>query len=184
MIPELSEDEIDEALTKVEAGLNSYCWIQDNLGRCDVSTDRGFQRRYTGFYRIRRDETWLNVYYEMMEEAKKRGISFPEALDRLQEQTGAIEASFASKLVATLDPNKPVIDKHVLENFGLRLPYHYVADRKTQTIHVYIKLCEEYERLMASPLGKRMCSKFAEKYPQAYVTDVKKIDLILWQKRR
>ena len=64
-----------------------------------------------------------------MQVSKAQCINFPEALRALRERTGRLEASFASKLVATLDPNKPVIDKFVLSNFNLRLPYHGAANR-------------------------------------------------------
>ena len=180
----LTENEVYEALPKVLEGLRKYCWLQDNFRRCDVSKDRGFQRKYNDFYKVRRDADWRRHYYELMEKAKIQEIPFPEALRALRERTGRIEASFASKLVATRDPNKPVVDKFVLKNFGLRLPYHYAANRESRTIEVYEELCRRYAHLMGRSVARMICENFARMYPWAKITDLKKIDLVLWQTRK
>jgi hypothetical protein len=69
-----------------------------------------------------------------MESAKVTGIEFPEALREISRRTGRIEASFSSKLVATLSPTKPVIDRFVLENFELKLPRWGLHDRESRII--------------------------------------------------
>lgn len=97
--------------------------------------------------------------------------------------TGRIEASFASKLVATLDPSKPVIDKFVLGNFELRLPTRTVANREERTIELYQQLCLKYCGFMKGPVGTMIRKMFDEKYPNANITHLKKIDLVLWQIR-
>jgi hypothetical protein len=61
-------------------------------------------------------------FFALLESSKLNGIGFPEALREIHHRCGMVEASFASKLVATLDPSKPVIDKFVLEYFAMRLP--------------------------------------------------------------
>ena len=64
-----------------------------------------------------------------MECARSGGFDFSLTLVELFAATGRIEASFASKLHATLHPNAPVTDSVVLENLGLRLPAVAVPDR-------------------------------------------------------
>jgi hypothetical protein len=118
-----------------------------------------------------------------MEASKVQAITFSQALRTLRELTGRIEASFASKLVATLDPNKPVVDKFVLDNFGLRLPYYSTDNRESKTIQVYSQLCRKYEGLMACPIAHIICANFAKMYPWANITDLKKVDFVLWQIR-
>ena len=179
----LTEKEIDEGLAKIRYGLRKYCWIQANLQKCDVSKDHDFQTRFNDFYKVRRDARWRGRYYELMQKAKGDGITFAKAVRALRDQTGRIEASFASKLVATLDPAKPVIDKFVLGNFGLRLPYHNASNREPKAVEVYKQLCKEYEALMSSSIGHMICDKFRNRYPWAEITDLKKIDLVLWQIR-
>ena len=118
-----------------------------------------------------------------MEKSKRDGISFDRALADLFNRTGRLEASFASKLVATIDPNQPVIDSVVLRRFGLRLPYHSAPDRLQRVIRVYEQLSDGYARLMGLPIGVMMRERFASAFPGKEITELKKIDLILWQVR-
>jgi hypothetical protein len=119
----LTESIIDGALSRVVAKrLRRYCWIQENVHARDVSQDYVFQNQFNAFYRVRRNSDWQRHFYTLLEASKASGIMFTHALHVLLEQTSRFEASFASKLVATLYPEKPVIDQHVLRNFGLRLP--------------------------------------------------------------
>ncbi len=179
----ITENQVDTALPKIKEGLRKYCWIQENFQRCNVSKDPNFQTRFNGFYKVRRKAHWRLHYYELMEAMKCRGVTFAQALRVLRQRTDRIEASFASKLVATLNPNRPVVDKFVLKNFGLRLPYHYVTNREAKTIQVYDELCLKYQDLMGRPIASMICEKFVEMYPWANITDLKKVDLVLWQNR-
>ena len=180
----LTEADVQEALGKVGAALRQYCWIQQAFRQCDVRRDQQFQVRYNGFYRVRRNADWRKVYYDLMERAKSAELTFAEVLSSLKEQTGMLEASFASKLVATVDPNRPVVDQFVLRNFGLRLPYPYAPDRTSRTIRIYEELCRHYDELLNSPTGQMICGKFESRYPWAEITNLKKVDLVLWQTRR
>ena len=179
----ITETQIDAALPLVEAGLRKYCWLQGNVKRLNVEKNDEFQRRFNDFYKVRRDENWRAIYYKLMETAKAEGITFPVALRSLTTQTGRIEASFASKLVATLNPDCPVIDKFILGNFDLRLPYHYSSDRENKTISIYNQLCSKITNVMNSNHGEMICSKFQKRYPWADITDTKKIDLVFWKIR-
>ena len=126
---------------------------------------------------------WRAVFFELLEDSKIAGIDFAQALRSLADSTGRLEASFASKLVATLDPSKPVIDKFVLMNFGLKLPHQKAVNRTTCIIEVYERLVVEYAYLMMRPLGERIRAMFDDKYPGSGISDLKKIDLVLWQAR-
>jgi hypothetical protein len=180
----LTETAVNRALPKIEAGLHKYCWIQDNFQQCDVRRDQNFQRRYSGFYKVRRGSEWRRQYYELMQMSKGQKITYPQALRAMIDRTNRIEASFTSKLIATLDATKPVVDKFVLNNFGLHLPFHYAANREPKTIQVYDELCRKYEDLMGHPIAGMICDKFVQMYPWANITDLKKVDLVLWQTRK
>ena len=179
----LTENQVDKALPKVEDGLRKYCWIQENFQRCDVSKDWNFQTKFNDFYKVRRNARWRLHYYELMEAMKSHDMTFAQALRILRQKTNRIEASFASKLVSTLNPNKPVVDKFVLKNFDLRLPYYSATNRESKTIQVYDELCLKYKDLMGRQIASVICDKFVEMYPWANITDLKKVDLVLWQNR-
>jgi hypothetical protein len=179
----LTEPQLGRALDRVAPALEKYLWIMDHVRGCDVSTDATFQRRFNGFYRVRKSATWQAPYYALMERAKAEPLTFAEVLRALHEQVGRIEASFTSKLVATLDPWLPVLDQIVLQHLGLRMPAAHEADRLAKTCTLFEALCERYAALLASPEGRLICQRFQQRYPHAELTDVKRIDLVLWQHR-
>lgn len=119
---DLTKEQIDCALLRVEDGLRKYLSLQDSLENVDVSKDQDFQKRFNHFYRIRRNRNWQSQFYKLLQEKKKKGVAFAYALKTINRNTGRLEASFASKLVATIHPDKPVIDKFVLDNADLKLP--------------------------------------------------------------
>jgi hypothetical protein len=44
-------------------GLDKYQYIMEHVMKTDVSADEDFQRIFNGFYIVRRNEEWRNVYY-------------------------------------------------------------------------------------------------------------------------
>jgi hypothetical protein len=179
----LSVPEIQKALERLADGLRRYQWLQDKVSKCDVTTDPEFQRRFNAFYRVRRNAEWRSEFFALMEKSKSSGTNFSGALQTVHRSTGRIEASFTSKLVATLDPSKPVIDKFVFRCFKLRLPNWGSANREEKTIELYGQLCLKYDGFTKSPDGVKIRNMFDERYPDAKITDIKKIDLVLWQIR-
>lgn len=173
-------------LSKIERGLRDYKWIQTRVNEVDVSVDDLFQKRYSVFYVMWfRPKEWKKCYFELFEQAKKMEPrpDFREILKRLNERTGKMEASFASKLIATLNPAKQIIDKYVLENFELVLPSISSGDRLEETVGVYEKLGALYNAFFKEPICDEICRRFDENFPGSNVTHLKMIDFVLWQIR-
>jgi hypothetical protein len=179
----LTQDEIQTALDRLERGLRQYLWLQGHVRSCNVSANEEFQRRFNAFYKVRRGPQWRSTYFALLESAKSGGMDFSETLKELHFRTGRIEASFSSKLVATLDSSKPVIDIFVLKHFELCLPRSGLSDRETRTIDLYRELCARYSTFIQSPTGKLIRELFDGRYSQSEVSELKKIDLVLWQIR-
>jgi hypothetical protein len=179
----VSLESIEAALPRVSRGLEQYLWLQQNVHECDVSSDSEFQRRFDAFYRVRRAVEWRTPFFRLMEDCKANPITFSEALAAIKVATGRVEASFASKLVATLDPCKPVIDRFVISNFGLRLPIWGTPSREERIVEMYDSLCSKYNALLRDSIGTLMIEMFDQQYPNRMVSRLKKIDLILWQMR-
>lgn len=179
----LTEEQVQTALNSLERGLRKYLRLQSQVRLCDVSTTEEFQRLFSGFYRVRRDSGWKLEYFKLMEASKLNGIDFPEALKEINRRCGRVEASFASKLVATLDPSKPVIDKFVFDYYGMQLPRWGSQGRESKTVDLYYELCAKYVALIESPTGKFVRKKFDLRYPDSPLTELKKVDLVLWQIR-
>jgi hypothetical protein len=93
------------------------------------------------------------------------------------------EASFASKLTASVEPTLPVIDAFVLKNMGLRLPAPTSRDRLRAIVDTHRRVADGYARLLASDDGRAAVASFDAAYPDTGLTDLKKLDLVLWQIR-
>lgn len=176
---------VEIALEKIEVGLRKYIDIMDMLHKVDVSKDMGFQRRYNGFYKLRqRKPEFYKGYYEFMESNKKKDICFNETLRILYNEFGRIEISFSSKLVATINPRSPVWDEFVLKNLNLKKPnYGSPETRINKAIEIYSKIQQWYSKFLITTEAKQWIELFDSRYPNTNITDVKKIDLILWQMR-
>ena len=174
------------ARTKIEiirSGIEKYQMLRRWLFDADVSIDRDFQKTYTGFFRMgRRSEAYYNDYYCYLQQHKVAGISFADALTYLYEKHGRLEMSFVSKMAAIVDPTLPIWDSIVTKgHFGIVVPY--VGDRLQKGIEKYSQYCREYATYMQTEEAHAKIAEFDKLFPGTEITDVKKLDFMLWQER-
>jgi hypothetical protein len=182
-----TEDQIKAAIRNAGPGLQKYLEIMALFPKVDVSKDRDFQTKFNGFYKIRqRSPEFYQAYYTFLEKHKsqKNVPAFTETLESFV-KFGEMVFSFASKLLATLDPNLPVWDQYVLENLEMEAPEQRLA--KETRIQLagkkYAEIIREYDDFSPGEEGRKWIKWFDEQYPDVNITPVKKIDLILWQLR-
>ena len=176
-------------MPKVAEGLGKYLCLQAVVhGGADLTQDPVFQKKYNGFYRVRRNEKWRRMYFKLLENERQqkkfaRG-SFLEVLEEIEKQKEKVEASFASKLVATVDPHQPIIDSVVLANVGARLPHSKMPNRVQVigTMHKQLAAC--YGTYLKSQDGRFLVKNFKSYYPKARISEVKMLDLVIWQTRK
>jgi hypothetical protein len=163
---QLDQPTIETALPLVGDGLEKYCWLRAALPNTDVSRDREFQRRFNGFYRVRRNQDWQSAFYPLLERQKTAPLPFADVLRQLHTSTGRVEASFASKLVATVEPDQPVIDAFVLENLGLRLPpTGPVEERLARAVRCHDEIRSSYRQYLVTPAGQHLDDRPDERLP-------------------
>jgi hypothetical protein len=179
----LNEETIDAALSRLTPYLNAYLWLQTHRDVCDVRTDASFRKRFNAFYKVRRGSDWQDKFYELLERRKGRASSFAEVLDALHSATGRYEASFASKLLATIDPDMPVIDSIVLRNLDVRLPAYGSDRRRGRIVELHGRLLSSLTVFLKTDVGRYLVRRFRATYPEADVTEIKMLDLVLWQTR-
>jgi hypothetical protein len=86
--------------------------------------------------------------------------------------------------VASIDPEKPVIDSFVLKNLGLRLSRaDSVEARMTRIVQLHDRISRMFSAYLNTDLGRRLITRFEESYPDRHLTPVKMLDLVLWQAR-
>ncbi|HPK67504.1 MAG TPA: hypothetical protein PLL42_01860 [Bacilli bacterium] len=169
---------------KIQSGAAKYDFLMNRFLETDVSKDDEFRRKFTGFYKIRRSKTlFLNKYYNLMESLKGNPVAYSKIIKEVSSFQNAIEASFSSKMLATLNPDMPIWDRYVLENIGIKAPQQY---RKTINvcIEIYSEIVKWYKNFMNTQDSREMLFAFNKKLPEyKHFSDIKKIDLMLWQKR-
>ena len=185
----LTRAEILKALPKVAEGLGKYLCIQALVEQAsDLTQDPIFQKKYNGFYRVRRNEEWRRHYFKILEsqrhKKKGEGLGFLDVLKSIHRRTGKVEASFASKLTASVDTSLPVIDSIVLKNIGARLPATKTGDRLSMIVTMYDDVAKCYEDYLRTEIGKFLVKEFIKQYPHARISKVKMIDFVLWQTRQ
>ena len=165
--------------------MKKYAYIMDTFRKVDVSKDEAFQTVFDGFYRVRRKkDTWLKIYYEMFEKLKNANPTFEDILMELYDRTGRVEASFASKMLATINPSMPIWDRFVLDNLGFKSPTGKNEKRLTKCVDIYNSIVAWYADFLNTDNAKDCIEQFDKLFPKyKQFTDTKKIDFFIWNMR-
>ena len=123
-------------------------------------------------------------YYRLFERAKQHHFSFADVIGSLYVETGNVEASFSSKMIATIDPEKPIWDQYVLQNLGLELKGKNPREKIGNAVEIYHQIEAWYAKYLKTDEARENIAEFDRWLPSyAWITDVKKIDYLLWSKR-
>lgn len=149
-----------------------------------------FQKNYNAFYKVRcKSERWYKKYYELFQKLKNEydnknyeNINFPNILDELYKIENTVDASFASKMLATFKPKMPIWDQYVLKNLGLELNGKG-NDRKENAKKVYKDIIKKTNKLLKDPNIKELLKIFDTYVGDYHLEPMKKLDFILWSKR-
>lgn len=178
------QEKVTKALENLAArvyDLGRYFVTIDQVNNC---RSRDYQRIFNRFYRVRRGSEWQAVYYDILFREYGNKPSFSQVITELYEQTGNIEPSFSSKLVATLDTDKPIWDKFVLTNLGKKLTGTKKEVRLQNAIELYKDIEDWYKFFLSTEQSKQWILMFDEKLTNyAKISPTKKIDFILWSMR-
>lgn len=162
-------------------GLDKYSKIM-----CGDPSDSDFQHLFNGYYRIRRNEEWRKEYYSLFARVKKEksDVTFEYILRELFKIEGKVEASFSSKMLATIDPSKPVWDQYVLQNLHLELKGKNQKEKLENAVTLYRSIEAWYSEYLGTDEALDNLETFNSMLPDyAGIHDVKKIDCLLWSMR-
>ena len=127
------------------------------------------------------------MFFSILEREKRSDtVSFRTVLEEMLRKTKWIEASFSSKLVATVNANLPVWDQHVLDNLGLKAPSSNRDNewRLHRCVELYSSIQTWSSRAIQQDGFREWRSRFDGLLPRfRHFTDIKKLDLFLWQSR-
>jgi hypothetical protein len=185
MLKHIQLSDVRVNMANKEKNLHAYLMLMDWVRSCDVTQDFAFQTKYKGFWKVRgRGSDWCVPYFDYMESHKTIPFSFNEVLVYLFETTRKVEGSFGSKLLATLNPEKPIWDRIILEIIGIPQPKKGQKDKQKQieeSFITYSMLENWYDEYLETPNAKDVVSLIDDMFPFATsMTPVKKIDWALW----
>ena len=164
--------------------LRKYKYIMGAVFSTEVSADYTFQEAYCEFYPVREyySEEFLNRFFLLMEEIKKESDpEFRNALEALAETGSRNLMTAASLHVHSVNPRLPVWDKLVAKEF-------FDMEEPAGEGSLFEKYCKQYELFedafyvyRNSPEGNSIVQIFDEKFPNAEISDVVKLDFIIWR---
>ncbi len=165
-------------------GFEKYKQIMVMVRKINVSKDPVFQRTFNAFYRVRRNSEWRKTYYDLFEKAKGSSPSFEFIIRTMYEATGNIEASFSSKMLATINADMPIWDRYVVQNLCLHMKGRSKEDQLNCAIDLYDQMIRWYDGFLQTENGRDCIREFDRTLPgYAWMSDVKKIDFYLWSLR-
>lgn len=181
----INPESVIQNMLAANMGLDTYLSIMKAAWNTDVSMDADFQRTFNGYYKVRKNAEWREKYYSLFESVKgNRQVTFAFILDELYGQTGNIEASFSSKMLATIRPEMPIWDRYVVENLGLSLPKLSDPQRLHKIKYLYDSVCGWYADFLKTENSHECLSMFDRLLPDyTWISPVKKIDFYLWSIR-
>ena len=166
-------------------GLYKYEKIMKNVKLSNVSIDKEFQKNFNHYYQVRRDEAWRKTYYELFEDIKNESdLQFKDIITCLHKKTGNVEASFSSKLLATINPDMPIWDQHVLNNLSLKLKGKTKDEKLLNAINLYNEMIILYKEYLKTDNAKESVNLFKSLVPNfQWLTDTKIIDYLIFSIR-
>lgn len=171
-------------------GLPQYVRLINDAGAANFQASDAFRKSFNAYYRVRqRKKEWYDEYYRLMEKQKTDNLSFEQLLRALL-TFGSIEVSFSSKLISTVDVNRPIWDQYVLKSLGLYKEWNSFNGKKKEeriqkAVEIYSDIEKWYSDFLKSKDGKACIAKFNAILPDYTdkISDVKKIDFMLVSKR-
>ena len=165
-------------------GFDKYKQIMEMVRQTNVSSDTDFQRTFNAFYRVRRNVEWRKAYYDLFEAAKDSNSSFESIIRTMYETTGNIEASFSSKMLATINADMPIWDRYVVQNLCLNMKGRTKEDQLKCAVDLYGQMINWYDDFLQTENGRDCIVEFDRTLPgYVWMSDVKKIDFYLWSIR-
>lgn len=176
-------------------GFEDYKTIISLVNKVDVSKCTDFQTAFDRYYRVRRNDTWRDSFYKYFESVKSnKDIGFDAILDHLynnlktvQGKPNPVEASFSSKMLATINPDMPILDSKVLKNMDLNISGSNPGERLESAKDVYKIICARYKEYIGSPTSgcDEMVAVFDSYFPNCRgFSKCKKVDWFLWALER
>lgn len=177
-------------LRSIGSALQKYEKIENVFRKTNVADDEKFQRLFNGFYITSPlSKTWYKNFYDYFERVKNDEPTFERAIRDLYNINGQtrVDASFCSKLIATINPDRPIIDQYIMWQMGYNTKMVNSLGGE-EKICYYIDAYAEIEKQYIEHIKDAAVAAAIAEFDSAYsgyqwLSPIKKLDFILWSNR-
>jgi hypothetical protein len=147
-------------------------------------SSKEFQRAFSSFYRVRRNEEWKRNFFDIFATvAQNRHCTFEQILTAVFHKNRQVEASFCSKMLATINPEKPIWDRLVCEfisGHGITLT-GTPENKIDKAVELYGKIEKWYAENISQATD--LLRKFDQQFSaHSAIKPTKKIDFLIWSR--
>lgn len=191
----------NELIGKIKEDGKIYLSIQDEYQKItNPCASVLFGLMYSIYYGLDKlemnDGKFLKIiekYANLLYDQKINKKDFGSVLRDIHDVSGCWHVAFASKLVATQDPNLPVIDRNIRKIFGIKDIYIKESSEKSHKeiieywCRVHKELLKTYEQLNEIIIieNKSINDIYKNNWPELMtMTTTKRIDHLAWEIRK
>lgn len=153
-----------------------------------VNRDEDWKETYASFYGLNpiRSAKFKQKYFEYLEDNEDANLGFEEALSVICGYSGKTDLSFTTKLLHTIDPNKPIWDSRIERVIEERLVQDFDSLNMRLAKAKYEILNDFYNELIESGEAQEYINAFDERFKDLsdeeleQISAIKKIDFVLW----
>ncbi len=178
----------DEIMSKIDSeSIDVYLWLKNEYNKGHVKNNLVFQFIFRSYYRL--DSAGLTEkqkkhFFELMTDKK---VNLEKVLDELYElptlrKRKTIQFSFATKLLHTINNNKPIFDAEVSAIIHKSVSGNNKKSKIESCREIYDFLENIYLILVKEEKIKKVIFKFRSKFhiTENQITDIKILDFMIW----
>ena len=162
-------------------------WLKNEYKKINVENNTVFQFIFRSYYRLDSaglGEKLKNRYFELLNRKENNlGIILDE-LSKIPTTKNqfTVQYSFATKLIHTIDNNKPIYDNEVAAVIHRTVVGHNVKARIESAKEVYAYLKNLYTELINDGKIKKVITQFRSRFGSdtKNITDQKTLDFLIW----
>ena len=191
MIEKIISD-IDEKQDEILSNLDNesvvvYIFLKKEFDKSNIANNLFFQFVFRSFYRLDNaglsDNLKKHFFKLLAEKQTKLDIILSELYEipRLKKDN-SIQFSFATKLLHTIDNDKPIFDKYVTSIINKKVKGNNKKEKIQSCIEIYDSLVTLNDELKKNDKIRNVILKFRTKFKvsKEEMSDTKVLDSIMW----
>lgn len=182
------ETSVNEILSYLNyENIEVYSFLKNMYANGNILENNIFQFVFRSYYRSDNaglSERIKNHFFKLLAEKQKELEKILSELYKIPTLMGknTIQFSFATKLLHTIDNNKPIFDSEIAKVTKLRVKGKSKKEKIHSCVDLYATLEKLYAKLLKNEKIEKVIAKFRLKFnaDRTSISDTKALDFILW----